>query len=160
MAEWSFRNLNLKGVNPARVSMRLPVGRHAVTITEAKMQPMKSGNGSQLYIKMEADDGNIAEDYITVFHDTSEDAQRIGRERLAGLLHASGHPSPENPGDVRSLLNLRVGVIVEEDEFTNDKGAKVKTTKPKRNGGAYFQLRDASPVGSTSRVLEDDGVPF
>lgn len=159
MSEWSFRNLNLKGVNPQKVNNRLPVGRHEVTITEAKMQAAKSGGGSILYVKMEDDEGLMAEDYITVFH-KNEDAERIGRERLMGLLVAGHHPNPEDPEDVKSLIGLRLGVVIDEDEFQSNRGdgAIIKTTKPRRSGGAYFEVDGHHPPAGGSSSKSD--IPF
>ena len=69
-----------------------------------------------------------------------------------------GHPSPDKPGDISSLVGLRVGVHVEKDEYTDTTGMKREGSRVKRFG-AYYPVV-AGTVVETSSTTSTDEIPF
>jgi hypothetical protein len=175
---WSFRNLNLEGVNAQKASQTPPPGRYLMKVSEAQVAEVKNGGGHQIRLRLTDLGGQgSVEDFIRVNHPKSgsdanaKKAVEIGLERLKALLTCGGHPSPNNPGDIRTLNGLVVAVLLEQSEdWTDDKGQTRKGgTKPKKSG-AYVPATDVDPdyvPGKTGpgpgkpppRDL-DDAIPF
>lgn len=151
MSGFSFRDLTLAGVETQRTGGNgLPSGQYICEVTNAELADTRNG-GKQVVVTLRDQDGHgEVKDFINVQIHTSEEATRIGRERLKALLVYGGHPTPDQPGDIKSLKGLRVGVIVDPDVYTNKSGQQVAGAKPRRSG-CYF-----SP-SETERQLGPDG---
>lgn len=151
MSGFSFRDLTLDGVDTQRTGgSSLPPGQYICEVTGAELSDTKNG-GKQVVVTLRDQDGHgEVKDFINVLLHTSEEATRIGRERLKALLVHGGHPTPDRPGDIKSLKGLKVGVIVDPDVYTNKTGQQVAGAKPRRSG-CYF-----SP-SETDRQLGPDG---
>lgn len=135
---FSFKDLNLSGVTAAAGGAVLSSGRYVVKVRDAEVTDTKAGTGKVLKLKLSCDQGVIT-DNINVFSTTSSEAQRIGREQLKGMLVSSGHPNPDEPGDIKNLIGLTVGIIVGEDGQYNGKPSyKVK---------GYLKPADIGTVG-------------
>ena len=110
MSEWSFKNLNLSQVT--QESVAVPVGEHVCKIVKAEVK--KAGTKATLHVQFQAPNGATFYSFCKVHDtDTSEKKRRgteIGQKRLKSILTHGGHPNPDNPGDINTLLGLEVGV--------------------------------------------------
>lgn len=174
MSDFDFSQLNLTDVEASKASTTLRPGVYVCGVEGATIKK-SAGKPVQLVVELvdEAGQGKVT-DYITLAHPRAatdsgcRQAVEIGRSRLKSLLECSGHPSPNQPGNVSTLNGLRVGVRVEQSEdWIDDKGATRKGGgKPARNG-AYLppdQVRAPSPatISSTASVKTKAGpeIPF
>jgi hypothetical protein len=169
---WSFRDLDLTNVEAQKGGNTLKPGRYSCEIQEVEIKKTAAG-GNQLFVRfVDQSSGGYVSDYVTLTHPKSGSDPKakmsveIGMSRLKSILVHGGHPSPDRPGDVRSLVGLIVGVSVEQGEdWVDDKGVTRKGGgKPARNG-AYFSpvglkvdTRPPAP-GTTSKGVDDD-IPF
>lgn len=76
----------------------------------------------------------------------SPKATEIGREELKSLLVWGGHPNPNHPGDVASIVGLKVGVIVRANEYVKD-GEKRTGSEIAR----FIDPADIDPANFTQR---------
>ena len=144
---FSFSNLDLTNVTAAKGAGVLTTGRYVVRIREATIKNTKKEDGSKtLNVRFTCDEGVIT-DNINVYIKGSDEATRIGREQLKGMLECAGHPSPNNPGDVSSLVGLTVGIIVGEDGLHQGK----MTYKVK----AFMKPEDIGKGGSTAAMAAE-----
>lgn len=144
---WTYKNLNLAGVKVQQPGgTMLKPGKYIVKTSDAQIKPTKNG-GHQVVVKLTDVNGEgTIQDYINVHTPSSDEAERIGLERLMALLTFGGHPRPEKANsNIAELNGLTVGVVIDEDEFerTDDNGVvrKIKGSKPRRSG-AYFDPAD------------------
>lgn len=155
---FSFRNLNLANVTASTGSTRLKPGRYVVRVGGAEIRETKS-RGHQVVVEL-IDDASGAKisDWINVNVPTSTKATQIGLERLKSLLVNSGHPNPDQPGDIKSLVGLRVGINVVEEEYEDKEGNK-------RAGSSvhyYWKPEGAATPNERGEksVMSDDEIPF
>lgn len=139
----------------------LEPGRYVATIAEAKMVPTKSGTGRMVEVKLVVPGQGAITDRINTYN-PNEIAQRIGRERLKTLLTYSGHPNPNRPGDVASMRNRKVGiVVVKGEDWTNDRGERRPGRAELKKSGAYFKPEgDSGEAEAKSPSTLDDEIPF
>jgi hypothetical protein len=158
---FSFKDLNLSGVEAASAGSVLKPGRHVVTVAEAAIKTSRA-NGAILELKLTNQEGAIRH-WINVHVPNSEQATRIGREQLKALLVHGGHPNPDNPGGVEKIRNLQVGISVGSDTYTDKDGNErtgskvkgffdpseitgVKSAPAKQSGGDGFDdMKDDIP---------------
>jgi hypothetical protein len=164
---FSFRDLNLRDIEVSGPS--LTPGSHIAKVAKATVEKTRKGGFQVVVIFKEITTGAMISDYINVAVPSSEEATNIGRSRLKALLTYGGHPSPDKPGDITSLVGLTVGIKVNEEEYEKD-GVKKKGVKLLRSG-AYFDPRQAggsdAPEGrfavsshrNNASELDDD-LPF
>ena len=175
-SDWSFNDLDLSGVQPQRGSRTLKPGRYACRIAEAALRKGSSGV-TQFYCKLlDVNGAGYVQDFITLRHPKSktdpkaEISERIGRERMKALTVFAKHPTPDHPGDVKTLNGLVIGVLVEDSEnWTDDSGVERKGGgKPAKNG-AYFPVEEIDPdIAAKAKAAEpapkkqgiDDDIPF
>ena len=169
---FSFRELSLDGVEAQKESSGgsiLKAGDYNCKISHAEVKDTRTG-GKQVVVDLRDEEtGSSIKDFINVHVPAGENlsieeknnksnAQKWGREKLKALLTHGGHPSPDMPGDISSLVGLRVGVHVEKDEYTDSTGLKREGSRVKRFG-AYFPAT-AGVVGETSSSTTKDEIPF
>jgi hypothetical protein len=169
---FSFRELSLDGVDAQKESSGgsiLKAGDYSCKINSAEVKDTRTG-GKQVVIDLKDEQsGSSIKDFINVHVPASEglsveeknnknNAQKWGREKLKALLTHGGHPSPDKPGDISSLVGLRVGVHVEKDEYTDSTGMKREGSRVKRFG-AYFPAANGT-VAETSSSTTTDEIPF
>jgi hypothetical protein len=145
---FSFRELSLDGVDAQKESSGgsiLKAGDYSCKINSAEVKDTRTG-GKQVVIDLKDEQsGSSIKDFINVHVPASEglsveeknnknNAQKWGREKLKALLTHGGHPSPDKPGDISSLVGLRVGVHVEKDEYTDSTGMKREGSRVNNNG--------------------------
>lgn len=165
MADWSgFGSLNLSGVEAEQGRRSLPPGSYVCRISKTEIKDTKDGRGKGLVVELSDVDGRGAvEDWINIYN-RNEQTQEIGLKRLKSLLVSSGHPSPDRPGDVKSLVGLTVGVHVEQgDDWTDRDGNKRKGGGKPRSSGAYYKPEGAPAPTFAERSkgsLPRDEIPF
>ena len=157
----SFKDLDLSGVQFSTTPRTLKPGDHECKVEEARYDDTKSG-GKAVYVtlKSEAGDGSIRTMFNLV--NKSETAMRIGQEQLKSLLTFGGHPNPDRPNDISSLIGLKVGVRVGSDSWTDMNGEEREGSKVKgffAIGGAGTSSPQASPSPTNSNEMDDD-IPF
>lgn len=151
---FSFRDLTLNNVQ-VQSSGGLKPGRYVAEVTEAKIEKTRTG-GSQCIVQLRDLNGaGSIRDYINLFTPNSEQAGKIGLERLKALLVYGGHRDPDNIGKygVESMKGLRVGIAIDEEEYEKD-GKILKGSRLKRSG-AYF---DPAELGFPNAKSDGGGV--
>lgn len=170
---WSFDQVDLSGVDTDGGRATLRPGNHEVKIANAEIKTTNAGNGKYVEVRLEGENGQYVIDRINV-HNPNKKATEIGLARLKSLLTFAGHPSPDKPGDIKSLLGLKVGVRVEQGESWQDKDGNVRPGGGQpRNNGAYFALDGTVELGeveapqmaapskpASSGSMPDDSIPF
>ena len=158
--QWNgFNGLDLSGVEESK--SRLGVGRYTVVCKEAKVEQQEGTNNRKVVALLEDVDGagDIRVNF-NVFH-SSQQAMEIGLRQLKSFLVAAGHPNPDKPGDIYSLVNLKCGIIVGMGKPWTDKdGNQRQNTEVK----TFFQPGAEAPAklnGAAKRGPElNDAVPF
>lgn len=161
-----FGSINLAGVASDTEGMSLKPGAHVCKVTKVEIKDSKNGGGKVLHVDLaEVEGRGTIRDFINIYH-PKQDVREIGMRRLANFLRSSNHPSPDNPGDVKSLVGLIVGVYVDPEPFTAKDGSTKNGSKV-RDRGAYFNPnKDGQPVGympesaGGGRAREMDEIPF
>lgn len=165
MSWTGFGGLNLAAVEAEQGRKSLKPGSYALKITEAEIKDTKDGYGKGLKIVLTDPSGaGAVEDFINV-HNRNAQAVEIGLKRLKALLVACGHPNPNQPGDVKTLVGRMVGVHVEQgDDWVDKNGNKKPGGGEPRKSGAYYKLdttqqmmTGSAPTGGND--LNDD-IPF
>lgn len=164
MAWTGFGNLDLSKVAAEGEGSKLRAGSYSCRITKAEVKDTASGNGGKvLYVTLDGvnGEGSIT-DRINI-HNPNPQTVEIALRRLASLLRNGGHPNPNKPGDVKSMLGLVVGVHVDPEEY-QDKEGQTRMGSKIRDRGAYFSVAGGvptmpSPQRSAGAVPHDE-IPF
>lgn len=159
---FSFKDLNLSGVEASSAGATLKPGRHACKIVEASIKDTRQ-NGKMLELKFASvkEEGAIR-GWINLHVPSSEQATRIGREQLKAVLVHGGHPNPDKPGDISSLKGLVVGVLVGADTYQDKDGNQREGSKVK----GFFAPSEVGVVATTKAKSDDpmadldDDIPF
>jgi hypothetical protein len=174
MAEWKgFDQLDLSDVE-AQGSMRLQTGRYITRCTSAEIKAPEGSKNRMLAVTLEdkGGEGDIRMNF-NVKH-SSEQAQEIALRQLKSFLVEGGHPSPDKPGDVKSLVGLEVGIVVGYGKPWTDRDGNSRTsTEVKRfiHTGKMADMvlgPDGSAPGAAKangkakpvRETIDDEIPF
>lgn len=146
-----FANLDLSNIQEAGPRTLRP-GVHLCKITEAKVEPTRGG-GTRVAVKFEGvKEAGYVYDFINIhLPGKSPRAEEIGRERLKSLLVAAGHPNPNRPGDIRSLLGLQVMVNVEQGEDYKDP----RTGEVRRGGGQVVEQNSKVPYSKVESGISE-----
>jgi hypothetical protein len=167
MTGWSgFGSLNLTNVEAENGRSTLKPGSYACKIVGAEVKQTKDKSGHGLLVTFEEERGaGRVEDFINL-NNRNTQAVEIGMRRLKGLLIAANHPNPDRPGDVRSLVGLRVGVHVEEGEPWMKDGKQMPGGGKPRKSGAYYKVESGTNNGMSGmngappKDDLDDDIPF
>jgi hypothetical protein len=160
-----FNNLNLGGVEAESGRKTLEPGSYTCKITGAEIKDTKDGYGKGLVVTLKDVEGRgEVEDFINL-HNRNPQAVEIGMKRLKALLVNCGHPNPDRPGDVKSIIGRTVGVHVEKGDDWKDKEGNLRPGGGKpRKSGAYFKPEGVSETTGSSDTSRqgylDDDVPF
>lgn len=149
----NFADLDLS--DTAAAGTVVPPGKHVARITHAAMTKSKAGP-MLLAVSFRTKAGDIMSRF-NIMH-PKEDVRELGRAQLKGMLECAGHPNPNRPGDVNSLVGLTVGLNVREQKndpsytevgsyFAPDKGTAQETA-------TQMQAAQPAPGGI------DDDIPF
>jgi hypothetical protein len=158
---FSFNDLNLSNVTVTSAPRTLRPGRYAVEVKEAELTPTRNG-GTQLKCRLvdKASNDSILH-WIPLHNPNSEINQRIGREQFKAMLVHGGHNNPDEPGDIKTVNGLVVGVSIGTDSYMKDgeqrEGSKVKGFFPAADINPKYG--SAAPAASSSEAPNDD-IPF
>ena len=110
---FSFGELNLSGVK-VNTGGYLKPGKHLVRVNGATVVKTQKG-GAQAEVVFEAlnGDGSI-KCWYNLFTPSSKQNTDTGLGYFKTLLVMGGHPTPDHPGDIKSLIGLVVGIQVRE----------------------------------------------
>lgn len=173
---WSARNLDLSGNTAQKGGMQIPVGRRLLKCTQAELKSTKDNKSKQIALTFQdIETGGMTSDYIMV-HTTksepgSQEAVRIGRDRLKSFLTWAGYSNPNLLSQVSDCKGLTVGGVIEayDEEFIDKEGKnrKIKAHRLKRSGSPYFppsELGAAAPKSNgavtNTPTDPDDEIPF
>lgn len=140
----SFEELDMSDVEVRDGGPVLKAGVYLLEITAAELK--KAKNGSSQFVEVTFDDtagnGQITERF-NVFN-SSPEARRIGREQFKTMLTHAGHPNPSAPGNIQSLIGLRLkGRVIRDGTYTTKDGEVRDSFGVKR----YFGLENPVEVG-------------
>ena len=118
-----------------------PPGKHLFNIVGAELKQTKAGTGNGIQFEFEAPVGKI-KNWVNLKNPNKKTAQ-IGRVELAKIATVCGIELK----DTAQLLGLPIvlDLTIYEDEWTNDKGEKIKTKKNKIKG--YYS--SSEPTGAS-----------
>ncbi|MGL4754926.1 MAG: hypothetical protein ACRCXB_21355 [Aeromonadaceae bacterium] len=161
-----FAALNLSNVEEEQGGRTLQVGDHICRITSAKLEKTASGKGMKLLVQFDGiNGGGYVRDVINVFNPSAQ-ATDIGRKRLKHLLIQAGHPNPDQPGDVATMVGLIVGVhVVKGEDWKDETGQTRSGGGEPRNFSPYFKAEGAvtsapSKPSQASTPNWSDDIPF
>jgi len=160
-----FANLDLSGVE-ADDFTPMTVGEHRVKATSAEVATADNNRDKRVVVQFEdVDTGSRITHGFNVFH-SSEKAMEIGLRQLKAFLEHGGHPNPNNPGDISTLVGLKCGVYVDYGKpFTGRDGQERTRLEIKR----FFDFDDRDPAKQAPSAngaaagpgaALDDEIPF
>nr|MDT0250061.1 hypothetical protein [Endozoicomonas sp.] len=164
-----FDSLDLSNVEAG--SNHLKAGQYRCQVTAASVEPNKARNGMFVKVEMKCLDGHgIAIDRFNVKNQNPK-AVEIGLQKLKKFLIESGHSNPDKPGEIASLIGLKVGVNLKQgSDFVTDTG---QTLEGRGEITGYFgeagaqmagpAMKTAAPAASAAPAGADsfdDEVPF
>jgi len=162
MSNWtSFSNLNLQDVTAGSGLVMLDVGNHTCRVSDVEISIPKSGRGHTLMVELTSTEGvGSIRDWMNI--DNANDiAERIAKEKLKSLLEFGDHPSPDQPGDIKSLLGLTVGVNI---GMSKERKAPDGTVYPARREVKGFHRPKSNgeyiPGSSSEDDVLDDPLNF
>jgi hypothetical protein len=117
---FNFKELSLSEVDVSTAAPILMPGRYVVEVKDAELRGTKNGGDAVQISMTDTKGGGSLRGWLNVNVPSSKPATRIGREQLKALLTFGGHPTPDNPSDINSLIGLTVGISVGKDTYTKD----------------------------------------
>ena len=131
----------------------------------------KSG-GKFVYVRFENDDGQYVEERMNIVN-KSEKAVEIGKRKLKEMLVCANHPNPDKPGDIKTLIGLKLGVRIQIGESWSDDNGDVRPGGGElRPNAPFFRQTDNVSIGEAPKdeqlfnappketPKEDDNIPF
>jgi hypothetical protein len=172
---WSgFGDLDLSGIQGETGSARLREGSYRVKCMKAEISAKEGSKDRGVSVEMVCQDGHGDIRHIFNVHHQSEQAQEIGLRQLKGFLEVSGHPNPDRPGDVASLVGLECVIVVGMGRPWTDRDGKsrqnteIKKFMPKdapvagpaATSAVTKRNVQAAPAGGVRPVDLGDEIPF
>lgn len=112
----------------------LKAGPHVCRVTKAAMTKTAK-NGRQVAIKLTTEEHQITRTHFfflaggpTQKDEGTKSAIEANLKDFKSMLVHGGHPNPNNPGDIKSLVGLRVGVNFKVPQVKNANGQWVDET--------------------------------
>ena len=159
MSDWNgFGDLDLSTVSEDQGQRRLEPGEHTVKCTEAKVEPVGDTNNRKLVADFQAEDGGTIRHNFNIHH-TNSQAQEIGLRQLKTFLVSAGHPSPDKPGDVQTMVGLKCNIYVGMGKPWKDRnGNERQNSEVKR----FLPVGNAAPSSTDQAPKADfnDRIPF
>lgn len=158
---WSgFGDLDLSKVEGSEGSRRLDTGNYTVKCTSAKVESIGESANKRVVADFEDVDG--AGDIRMNFnvHHSNAQAVEIGLRQLKSFLVAGGHPNPDKPDDVSSLVGLKCQVYVglgkpwQDRDGNQRQQTEIKSFKPLASGSEGGSDKSSKPTKM------DDEIPF
>ena len=121
-----FDHLDLSGVD-IEGDLDLPVGEHVCIVKSASVEKTNSGDGRYAKIKLDSVNGHGSVIDRFNLENKNAEAVAIGLKKLKLFLLAANHPNPNKPGDIASLYNLKVIVMVKPgNSYLNNSGIQTQ----------------------------------
>jgi len=149
----NFADLDLSDTTAAGTVV--PPGKHIAKISHAAMAKSKAGS-AMLNVSFRTRVGDIMSRF-NIGH-PKPDVRDLAKSQLKGLLECAGHPNPNRPGDVNTLVGLTVGINVREqknDPSYTEVGSYFAPDQGEASAAAAPQ-QDARPAAGAI----DDDIPF
>ena len=161
---FSFNDLDLTNVNVSTGGAMLSPGDYVAEITGAKMIKTKDKTGDRLEVKFsDVKGGGSINHWLNLNLPGKPEPTKIGREQLKTLAYFGGHPNPDKPSDVKTLVGLKVGIRVIETTYDNKKSAEVQyVCDPAKVDPTNFVAKP-EPVKAVQPFLAavgGDSIPF
>jgi hypothetical protein len=128
----------------------LKAGKYLTCITEAKVEPLFSGKGNKLSVKIKIMEGEYKD--RNIFHSfnvkhENKDAELIGKQQLKGLMHCIGLGDILN--ETAELLGKSFVTVtkIQKDNVTGDEKTRV----------SYFEKAEGKHDFSS---VNDEVIPF
>lgn len=162
-----FGSLDLTNSKVSSGMSVLKRGTYNVVCSEAKYERVGNSNNWKTTVVLQDVEGSgqIIHNFNVVH--TSSKAQEIGRDQLKTFLTHGGHPNPDRPGDVATLVGLKARVFVDTDGTYERNGKVYDNVQVKRFmplDAPAVAVSDAKPSRSSGREtlndIEDDEIPF
>lgn len=156
-----FGDLDLSGVKEDEGYVALEPGEHEVVCTDAKVEQIEGTNNRKLVasFKSAGGAGSIRNNF-NIFHSSSQ-AMEIGQRQLKSFLIAAGHPNPDKPGDVGTLVGLKCRVYVGMGKPWRDRnGNERQSPEIKRFINKDEATSKPSAGGEGTARAMDDEIPF
>ena len=155
MSWTNFGDLDLSAVEEAQQYVNLDEGEHAVKCTGAEIKDTQNAGGKSLVLDFQSTSGMATHrEYINVAN-KSDQAQQIGRRTLKSFLTAAGHPNPDKPGDVASLVGLECKIVIKKGKAWTD---KTGATQQRNEIKVYSSLGPTTTESGAEQM--DDEIPF
>lgn len=148
-----FTSLDLSGVTASKPFVTLSVGEHEVLVKDVEYKT--EGARGTLMIEYEDQKGGSIREWLNIFN-PSEKNQEISREKLKSLLTAGGHPTPDHPGDVKSIVGLRVRIYVGMSKPWTGRDGKVNEARPEVKSHMVSEDVREGEMDDVSRLSEMD----
>ena len=152
-----FGNLDLSEVQEY---VALKPGEYEVICTNAKVEQIQGTQNRKLVadFKTQNGKGSIRNNF-NIFH-SSEQAMEIGQRQLKSFLVAAGHPNPDRPGDVNTLIGLECRIVVGMGKPWRDRNGSERQNTEVKNffGKNDGQTSPSSGEGDANGF--DDDIPF
>lgn len=129
-----FGSLDLSNVQESGAP-RLQPGKYMVKCTEAKVGSFGEHDINKRVecVFEDVNGSGTTSVRFNVHYPANADTARIGLEQLKSFLVSAGHPNPDQPGDLGTLIGLKVGVVVDQGKpYTNREGRLVTPNEVKR----------------------------
>lgn len=110
MSDLSFDQLDLSDIQEVSGLRLLTPGTYKVKVTEAEYTGEAGRKMLRVNFVDQAGHGTLRNTFNIV--NPNPDAERIGRGELKAFLRNAGHPNPDKPGDVKSLIGLECVIVV------------------------------------------------
>jgi hypothetical protein len=136
-------------------AQRLTTGTYNVKCTSAIVETIGDSENKRVVADFEDADGKGDIRMNFNVHHTSSQAKEIGLRQLKSFLVAAGHKTPDQPGDVASLVKLECKIYVGMGKPWTDKtGNQRQQTEIKS-----FSPLDEASTKKPSKDLDDE-IPF
>ena len=153
-----FGSLDLSKVEQqeARGSSRLAQGEYTVKCTSAAMETFGAKENKRVVADFvdEAGSGDIRFNFN--LHHTNPQTSEIGMRQLKTFLISGGHPTPDSPDDVTSLVGLACKVYVGMGKPWTDTNNQ---TRQQTEIKSFSPLSEAKSNSKPSTKLDDE-IPF
>ena len=161
---FSFSELNLTQVATQSGSVIKP-GAYQCEVTKAELNKTRTGGHQVVVTLSDVKGSGTIRHFINVHNPNSQKATEIGQSELKTLLVHGGHPTPDAPGDIKSLVGLKPGVRVIEDTYMKDGESRTGSSvrgyiSPAEVGDTVSSGSNTSQSSASAGGDLDDNIPF
>jgi hypothetical protein len=130
---------------PKEESRNVPIGKHIGIVAKCELATTAKGD-RMLKIAVDVDRVWVW-GMIMLTHATSEQAERLGRQRFAELCRACGFRRPPPPSE---FCGREIEITVVADEWNGEVRSKIKSYAPSPMAPPRTEITTAAPAPSRS----------